>query len=651
MKKINLNICLNLIFIFIFSTHIFGNQNELNNLNTTEDSLYLKKTGGLCFRYDDNSKISEYMKLAEIFKKYNANFSISLNLNDFKYPEYKDSIRILQEMGHEIMDHTPNHRTNYFKTVFPIADYYSDSDNKLIDGLDHISNNKVCLEFQDVDTNLAINSGTCSISQNVIYGDFTKIAAVDLYFYFPKINKLVYAKEFNENSIKFLDVWEDPISLGTIDQTKYFTFSKSNVHITNDAVKVLTNESLKLAAEFRLNRPYSWIQPGGTHPELTKIQLKETIGDELGFIAGTGGEKGRQVYNEKDEFGYERFEMQWGDFFDDTWTLDKCKNVIADRTAKHYMQISHSHLYDIDSVDQYFSKLDSLLAWATENNIPIRTYSEWAEILYDKETDPYFNVIPPLEIDKDKNVYELDLLGVPDGYMNRFWAGQGSLEIDTTINGENKYCYSVKTDARICKIENLAGIEKGNNDFKIKTKGEIGDSIEVRISFGEYNYNVDKTYKFPANTESWVEYTLEESTNGNTELFIPDSVTFISIDIFCTDYVAGHVKVKDLYLAKSKLTDIEEITETIKDQFELLQNYPNPFNPETKISYILSTSADVTLKIYDILGREISTLIKENQNPGNYEINFNASKLSSGFYFYTLKAGNNFQTKKMLLIK
>ncbi|MCB0750190.1 MAG: hypothetical protein KDC52_01815, partial [Ignavibacteriae bacterium] len=362
-----------ILMVFILLSNIFGNQNKLNKTKISLDSLSLRKVGGLCFRYDDNAKISEYMKLAEIFKKYDANFCISLNLNDFKYPEYKDSIRVLQEMGHEIMDHTPNHRTNYFTTIFPIADYYSDSENKLINGLDHISGNKICLEFQDVDTNLAINKGTCFISQNIIYSDFAKITANDQYFYFPAINKLVFAKEFNHYSVKFVDVWEDPISLGTIDQTKYYTFSKSDVHITNDAVKVLTNESLKLANEFGLERPKSWIQPGGIYPDLTKIQLKEAIGDELGFIAGTGSKKGRQVYNEIDEFGFERFEMQWGDFFDDTWTLEKCKNVLADRTAKHYMQISHAHFYDIASLDQYFAKLDRLLAWANEINLPIKT--------------------------------------------------------------------------------------------------------------------------------------------------------------------------------------------------------------------------------------------------------------------------------------
>ena len=86
--------------------------------------------------------------------------------------------------------------------------------------------------------------------------------------------------------------------------------------------------------------------------------------------------------------------------------------------------------------------------------------------------------------------------------------------------------------------------------------------------------------------------------------------------------------------------------------YRLFQNVPNPFNPSTIILYSISKSGFVTLKIYDILGREIQTLISEFQKTGAYSINFDASKLSSGIYFYTLQVSNDFaETKKMLLIR
>ncbi len=89
----------------------------------------------------------------------------------------------------------------------------------------------------------------------------------------------------------------------------------------------------------------------------------------------------------------------------------------------------------------------------------------------------------------------------------------------------------------------------------------------------------------------------------------------------------------------------------LPEKFELSQNYPNPFNPTTMINFQLSISSYVTLKVYDVLGREVATLVNEEKFPGTYEATFNASNLSSGIYFYTLRAGNFIETKKMLLVK
>ncbi|MDO8549090.1 MAG: T9SS type A sorting domain-containing protein [Ignavibacteria bacterium] len=86
-------------------------------------------------------------------------------------------------------------------------------------------------------------------------------------------------------------------------------------------------------------------------------------------------------------------------------------------------------------------------------------------------------------------------------------------------------------------------------------------------------------------------------------------------------------------------------------EYNLAQNYPNPFNPITTIKYQLPKSSFVTLKIYDILGSEVSGLVNEEKPAGNYEVKFDASNLSSGIYFYTIKAGDFTATKKMILLR
>uniref|UniRef100_A0A832G1D2 T9SS type A sorting domain-containing protein n=1 Tax=Ignavibacterium album TaxID=591197 RepID=A0A832G1D2_9BACT len=87
------------------------------------------------------------------------------------------------------------------------------------------------------------------------------------------------------------------------------------------------------------------------------------------------------------------------------------------------------------------------------------------------------------------------------------------------------------------------------------------------------------------------------------------------------------------------------------DNYALAQNYPNPFNPTTNISYSIKEAGFVSLKVYDVLGREVATLVNENQTPGVYTVPFNASNLSSGMYLYRLETGSFVKVNKMMLLK
>ncbi len=112
-----------------------------------------------------------------------------------------------------------------------------------------------------------------------------------------------------------------------------------------------------------------------------------------------------------------------------------------------------------------------------------------------------------------------------------------------------------------------------------------------------------------------------------------------------------------------KYSEVVEVEINAPKKFELIQNYPNPFNPTTNITYVIPRSeatrlrlgrtdeVSVKLRVYDALGREVATLVNAKQSPGNYSVKFNASKLGSGIYYYTLRAGDFVQTKKMILMK
>jgi len=106
-------------------------------------------------------------------------------------------------------------------------------------------------------------------------------------------------------------------------------------------------------------------------------------------------------------------------------------------------------------------------------------------------------------------------------------------------------------------------------------------------------------------------------------------------------------------------TSINNISSAVPDSFSLFQNYPNPFNPTTKIKFSIAASPvpskgegqEVSLKIFDILGKEVATLVNENLSPGTYEVEFNGSNYASGIYYYKLTATEFTETKKLILLK
>ncbi len=106
-----------------------------------------------------------------------------------------------------------------------------------------------------------------------------------------------------------------------------------------------------------------------------------------------------------------------------------------------------------------------------------------------------------------------------------------------------------------------------------------------------------------------------------------------------------------VYKLRESTTDVDDDNTAIPDKFELFTNYPNPFNPVTTIEYALPHQSEVRLEVYNILGQRIKTLIYNIQKPGNHSINWNASGLSSGIYFYRLTAGDKTTTKRMTLLK
>ena len=133
-------------------------------------------------------------------------------------------------------------------------------------------------------------------------------------------------------------------------------------------------------------------------------------------------------------------------------------------------------------------------------------------------------------------------------------------------------------------------------------------------------------------------------------LFYPDTLFYIGSTSFI---YGGSILTFSLQSYQSECYNITEVKayEEYPKQFILEQNFPNPFNPSTVISYQLPVGSRVTLKVYDILGREVAALGDEYKPAGTYQISWNAANLSSGVYFYQLRIGNLIASKKMVLLR
>ncbi|MBK9334841.1 MAG: T9SS type A sorting domain-containing protein [Ignavibacteria bacterium] len=99
------------------------------------------------------------------------------------------------------------------------------------------------------------------------------------------------------------------------------------------------------------------------------------------------------------------------------------------------------------------------------------------------------------------------------------------------------------------------------------------------------------------------------------------------------------------------IISITPISTNVPDRYSLSQNYPNPFNPTTNINFTVPKSGFVKMNVYDINGREVSTLVNQEMTPGTYKVDFDASNLSSGIYYYSMTSGDIVETKRMTLVK
>ena len=170
---------------------------------------------------------------------------------------------------------------------------------------------------------------------------------------------------------------------------------------------------------------------------------------------------------------------------------------------------------------------------------------------------------------------------------------------------------------------------------------------QTATEVNNFGFEIERSQSISKNEDNWTKIGFVEgngTSNSPKEYSFPDNSNLLPGKY---SYRLKQIDNKGSY----KYSKTVEISTAVPERFVLEQNYPNPFNPATTIKYDLPSKSFVSLKIYDVLGTEVASLVNEEEGEGEHSVSFNANELSSGVYFYRLAAGNFNETKKMLLTK
>ncbi|MDX9712258.1 MAG: PQQ-binding-like beta-propeller repeat protein [Ignavibacteriaceae bacterium] len=268
-------------------------------------------------------------------------------------------------------------------------------------------------------------------------------------------------------------------------------------------------------------------------------------------------------------------------------------------------------------------------------------------------------------IDNDENIYFIANAGEPFYFYSIYPDGQirwineelyfTSYSMPTIDHNGN--IYTIATDKDCCPYYKALVSLTNTGDFRWKylLNDEESDDFwqplicdsEGTVYFGStfgYNYyaiSSDGTLKWKLPLE------FNSQQVDNTSAISRDGTLYIGVHnlSLVTNQKKTLIAIKD-----TSTVSVDEI-KTISNDYSLSQNYPNPFNPATTIMFSLPVSAQVTLKVYDVLGREAASLVDSYKEAGSHSLKFDASNLTSGIYFYQLKAGEYIETKKLILQK
>jgi len=517
-------------------------------ISITAHAQYVQKRAGVCFREDDNHPKEEFRQYAAVFDKYGFKFCYALNLGLVNPTDtgFINTIDTLIAHGHEMMDHTPNHNTKYF-TVRSLADtvLYSMSP-----GVDHINQKTIYLKIDSLHPNNYGDEGPIIINGNriisVLPGEFKNftINKVVNFIYLPVFNKILSYYSLSNTNVNDPDTiylktfWDEPYTSSYSGITSYKKLGIQDVFLNKMAIFYLFNQTKNYSNEFHFPPPTTWIQPGGNWPYFSAEEIKNVC-NLLGYnAAGIWPTSGLKYFNEYDPFKINRYHFHDFDFNSETQTFKTIKPIIANAIAKNKVLIETNHFGHyaqeplLGGWTGYLNRIDSILSWCKDKNIPVRTYRDWVPLLNDSIPNPYQNVFPPFANDFDED-------GYPDGFNKIDF---GTISANGGAQLSDGYYIKKTTEGYLCSIADLGGIEKGINQLELYTKGDVNNKIFIYLNLTESNQYI--TYTLQTNTNYWKKQKIEFNC--------PDSITTISLKFYNANNNAN-IKLSGISLRKKSI--------------------------------------------------------------------------------------------------
>ena len=304
--------------------------------------------------------------------------------------------------------------------------------------------------------------------------------------------------------------------------------------------------------------------------------------------------------------------------------------------------------------------LDAFLNANPTTTTAIKYHANWPT----PGNDPMYLANPTQNLERIINYYNMNSTGIPycnaDGIITDIWPF-------TTSNFTNAMNTRLAVPTPLSIVVTDTRIPGDSN------KATIVLNLASDLPYGNYKLRVMAV-------EGHIHYATPPGPNGETDFYqvfrwaypnttgVPAPITAGTYTFYYTYKILSNWADTSIYTVAFVQNDInKEVINSGRGhytpvnisgnntglplEYKLHQNFPNPFNPVTRISYDIPLSGDVSLKVYDVLGNEVASLVNGFIPAGKYNYDFNASDLSSGIYFYELVAGNYSATKKMLLIK